>query len=118
MIAVTRRTFLVLALALFPALSGCAGRRRAPRPEQPKTYVAVTNNNFLDMTVYVIRNGGQRVRLGIASSNRTTRMEIPSYLIFGPTPISFLADPIGSDQRPFSQEIQVSPGDEVHLTIR
>jgi hypothetical protein len=113
---ISRRAFLGLAISL--AAAACSRPRAGgPAPAQPPTRVAVVNNNFLEMTVYVVR-GGQRVRLGVARSNTTTVLDIPSHMIFGPTSISFLADPIGSDARPYSQEITVSPGDTVRLVIR
>ena len=115
MVAIARRRFLAVAAAVAVA-TACRSKPHVG-PEQPTTTVTVVNTNFLDMTVYVLR-GSQRVRLGIASSNRTTRFEIPASLVFGPTPLSFLADPIGSDRRPTSQEITVSPGDNVQLQIR
>jgi hypothetical protein len=68
------------------------------------------------MTIYVYRSS-QRVRLGIANGNSTTRFVIPSNLIFGSTPLRFQGDPIGRNRQPISQEITVSPGDEVILTI-
>lgn len=82
----------------------------------PPTRLRVENQAFLDMTVYVYRSS-QRIRLGNATGNATTRFTIPSNLIFGSTPLRFQADPIGGKRTPVSQEISVSPGDEVMLTI-
>ncbi len=82
----------------------------------PPTYVKVENRAFLDMNVYVFRSS-QRVRLGMANGNSTVRFVIPSSLLFGSTPLRFLADPIGGNRTPTSQEISVSPGDEVQLVI-
>jgi hypothetical protein len=82
----------------------------------PPTYVRVENQAFNDMNIYVLR-GAQRVRLGTATGSATTRFRIPNNLIFGPTPLAFYADPIGGSRTPVSQEIIVSPGDEVTLTI-
>lgn len=82
----------------------------------PPTYVKVENRAFLDMNVYVFRSS-QRVRLGMANGNSTARFVIPSSLLFGSTPLRFLADPIGGNRTPTSQEISVSPGDEVQLVI-
>ncbi len=82
----------------------------------PDTFLKVDNQQFLDMNVYVIRSS-QRIRLGMATGNSTTRMRIPSNLLFGPTPLRFQADPIGGTRQPVSQEINVSAGDEVILII-
>ena len=103
------------ALALGTACSGNTKEDEAAEPIPP-TYVKVENRAYLDMTIYVYRSS-QRIRLGIANGNSTTKMLIPSNLIFGSTPLRFQADPIGASRQPTSQEISVSPGDEVQLLI-
>ena len=82
----------------------------------PPTYVRVENRAFLDMNVYVYRSS-QRLRLGTTSGNSIARYVIPASLLFGSTPLRFQADPIGGSRQPVSQEISVSPGDEVVLVI-
>lgn len=110
---------------LFAAAAMClsllAGCMRNNDPETaaepvPPTMLRVENQAFLDMTIYVYRSS-QRIRLGQANGNSTTRFTIPSYLIFGSTPLRFQADPIGASRASISEEITVSPGDEVMLTI-
>jgi hypothetical protein len=69
------------------------------------------------MTVYVL-SGGQRIRLGQATGSSKSKFTIPSYLIgYGIQPLRFLADPIGGNRLPISEEINVKAGDEVILTI-
>ena len=111
----TRRHFIVAMLGL--ALVACGGSksRSAPAP-QPRTTVRVENQGFSDMTIYAIRSG-QRVRLGVAPGNSPTTFTIPANLIFGATPLRFLADPIGSNRTPVSDEITVQPGDQVRLVL-
>jgi hypothetical protein len=82
----------------------------------PVTELKVENRAFLDMTIFVYRNS-QRVRLGIANGNSTVKFVIPANLLFGSTPLRFQADPIGRNRQPVTQEISVSPGDEVNLII-
>lgn len=82
----------------------------------PPTRLKVENQAFLDMNIYVYRSS-QRIRLGTVNGNSTTRLTIPANLIFGATPLRFQADPIGGSRQSISQEITVSPGDEVVLTI-
>lgn len=82
-----------------------------------KTTVTVDNQSFLDMTVYVLA-GGQRIRLGQATGSSKSTFTIPAYLLgSGIQPLRFIADPIGGSRLPVSEEINVSPGDEVVLTI-
>jgi hypothetical protein len=106
--------FLVAALLL-----GVACRRGSTNDNtemtEPTT-LRVDNRAFNDMTIYALRSS-QRIRLGVANGNSTTRFQIPSYLIFGATPLRFLADPIGASGTPVSEEITVQPGDEVVLMI-
>lgn len=113
-----RRGLWLVAMGFLALAGACATKQNPDEPVEPTppTRLRVENQAFLDMTIYVYRNS-QRVRLGIANGNSTTRMTIPPNLIFGATPLRFQADPIGSNRASMSQEITVSPGDEVTLTI-
>ena len=107
---------LVPTLLLLLLAGGCTrGARENVTPQEPPE-LRVENRAFLDMTVYVLR-GTQRVRLGQVSGNSTATLRIPGSLLTGPTPLRFLADPIGSSRTPISSEIVVTPGEEVVLTI-
>lgn len=109
---VSRRQFLLVSAAF---LTACASSRR-PAKQQEETSVEVDNQSVLDMNIYVLR-GGERIRLGTAGGLRTTILRIPPQLIFGATALRFLADPIGSNRTPVSDEIIVSAGDQVTLRI-
>lgn len=76
----------------------------------------VENQGFSDMIIYAV-SGAQRVRLGLATGNSTKSFTIPNYLIRGAGPLRFLADPVGGNRTPVSEEITVQPGDIVSLTI-
>ena len=107
----------IKALLVGAAVAGCA---TTPRSEveaiNQRTTVVVDNRAFSDMTIYASR--GQRVRLGIAGGNKKTTFTIPSSLLTGASAnLHFIADPIGSTRQSVSQEILVSPGDEVGLVI-
>lgn len=111
-----RGAWMLLAAGLL--LSGCF---RAPDPDEAAeppepTYVRVDNQAFADMTIYAIR-GSQKLRLGMVNGVTTTRLRIPNSLLFGSTLLAFVATPIGGGRMPVSQEITVSPGDEVVLLI-
>jgi hypothetical protein len=106
---------LVLAGGVLPA--ACAKRgARAVQGEQGPTTVSVRNQGFLDVNVYAVR-GGQRVRLGTVTGNSTQVLRIPEFLLSGATPLRFIADPIGNQRQPTSDEITVTPGDQVTLYI-
>ncbi len=103
-------------LALSAACSRNMSEGDEPAEPIPVTRLKVENQAYLDMTIYVYRSS-QRVRLGVANGSSTTRMIIPSNLIFGSTALRFQADPIGANRQPVTQEISVSAGDEVILII-
>jgi hypothetical protein len=107
---------LVVAGGVLPA-AGCARRgAKSAQQDSAPTTVRVRNQGFLDVNVYVVR-GGQRVRLGTVTGNSTQVLRIPEFLLSGATPLRFLADPIGTQRQPVSDEIVVTPGDEVTLFI-
>ena len=108
-------SLMLCALAMGSACSRNTKEDEAAEPVPP-TILKVENQAFLDMTIYVYRSS-QRIRLGIANGNSTTKFTIPANLLFGSTPLRFQADPIGRNRQPVSQEITVAPGDEVTLTI-
>ena len=113
--AFSRRLVLPFLLLVTAA---CAARSRSSAlpTGDPPTYVRITNQSWLDVDVYVLRSS-QRIRLGTVGANQTQRFTLPSRLVFGATPLRFLADPIGSSNVAQSFEIIVAPGDEVSLTI-
>ena len=111
----TRRFFFTAMLGFAVAACGGSKSHSAPIP-QPRTTIRVENQGFADITIYAIRSG-QRVRLGQATGNSTSTFTIPANLIFGATPLRFLADPIGGRGTPVSDEITVQPGDQVRLVI-
>ena len=114
------RQGLRFALALVIA-AGAAPACRPPAATQSgaqeqRTTLRVENQASLDMTIYILR-GTERIRLGIANALSTQTFRIPPHVLFGPTGLRFVAHPIGGTRNPVSEEITVSPGDEVMLTI-
>jgi hypothetical protein len=102
---------------LLAILAACAGR--VPDTDtglESAAMVQVENQGFSDMVIYAI-SGGQRVRLGLATGNSSKTFTVPRYLTGGAGPIRFLADPIGGNRTPISEEMSVQPGDLVTLTI-
>jgi hypothetical protein len=76
----------------------------------------VENRGFSDMVIYAV-TGSQRVRLGLAHGNSTRAFTLPATLVRGAGPLRFLADPIGGNRTPISEEMIVEPGDIVTLVI-
>jgi hypothetical protein len=113
-----RSAMLAVAMCLSLAAGCSSSNNEAETAAEPlpPTRLRVENQAFLDMTIYVYRSS-QRIRLGQASGNSTTRFTIPSNIVFGATTLRFQADPIGGNRSSLSEEIPVSAGDEIVLTI-
>jgi hypothetical protein len=111
--------FRLVALLLLAAAPAVACRPSAP-PEAPMpdapTSLRVENRGFADMVIYIMAPGGARQRLGIATGSSTSSFALPKTMIYRGT-VRFLADPIGGQRSPISDEINIRPGDEVVLTI-
>lgn len=107
-------------LLLMLAASATACRTGSPAKDldgpQLLTTVSVDNREFVDMSVYALRNG-QRLRLGIASGHSTTVLKIPDNLVKAGNELQFLCDPIGAVQEQVSETLNVYPGDQLVLTI-
>jgi hypothetical protein len=107
-----RKALFLAACLIVPA---CASTGANAGREEPAT-VVVDNRALLDHTIYVLR-GSQRIRLGVATGLQKTRLTIPTGIVLGATTLRFMADPIGSSRNPISEEINITPGDEIGLTI-
>jgi hypothetical protein len=101
-------------------LLGVASCRSAgggmPSGQRAEAFVRVENRSMLDMTVYVVR-GGERRRIGLVNALSTQILPIPGVLVQGAGVLRFLADPIGGNRTPVSEEIVVNDGDVVQLII-
>ena len=108
---------ILLIAAVCATVPACASSgTNASASEREVTTVVVDNQALLDMTIYVLR-GAQRIRLGVAPGLNKTRLTIPSGIVSGATSIRFLADPIGSNRTPISEEVTIGEGDEIGLRI-
>jgi hypothetical protein len=110
-----------IGLCLLLALASTFGCRTSGAPANTNdgavtTTIDIQNQDFNDMTVYVLVNG-QRIRLGIAPGLKTTVLTIPRYLVASTSTLRFVADPIGGNRMPVSEQIDVSPGDQLVMVI-
>ena len=104
-----------VAIAVCVALPACASSG-ANTVTREQTFLMVDNQSVLDHTIYVIR-GSQRLRVGQATGLSRTRLRLPNGVMSGITTLRFIADPIGGNRTPVSEEITVQEGDEVGLRI-
>lgn len=113
----TGSTLTAMAAALL--LTACAGAsydRPSEAHGQSPVQVEVTNNNWLDMTVYAVR-GSMRVRLGTVTTGERERFKLPRSVNVAAGELSLLADPIGSGQKYQSQPLIVEPGARVTWSL-
>lgn len=98
-----------------------AGSQPAPATENATdggTMLEVVNHSSSDMDIYLIRIG-QRVRVGTAAANVTTRIQLHPAQVAGIGTVTFYARPmIPGLARPMTSEPTVlRPGDVVTLDI-
>lgn len=79
--------------------------------------VRIENSRFPDLVVYVLTEGGMRMRVGMANGNTTTVLKIPESVMMTGSELRFALRPIGGGRETTSDKIYVSPGDEVVLTL-
>jgi hypothetical protein len=101
------------------ALAGCAPPGPGPDGVAPRaagTVVEVSNRNFLDVNVYVIRSG-LRERLGTVRSMSTRTRDLPLSAAAGGGRIQLMAAPIGSQWAHLTETILFRSGDRIVLTV-
>ena len=109
-----RAAVTIAALSLAPIV-GCVRPGTRSTPDMP-TYLRVENQALSQATVYVWESSARR-RLGTANSLTSTVMQIPSSMIFGPTPLRFQLDFLAGNRTPLTESITVIPGDTVILQV-
>ncbi|MEX2582885.1 MAG: hypothetical protein WD766_06415 [Gemmatimonadota bacterium] len=111
----------LLGLVLMGAAGACGLNAEAEDGPMPanleEARVAVTNNNWLDMTVYAV-SGGRRVRLGMVNTMATERFTLPLSLVSGASSMHLVANPIGANGTYTTEAVSVWPGETVELTIQ
>ena len=103
----------VLLLTHLAACSGSKEETEAP-VDVPDVTVRVTNEDWLDVTVYALFKA-KRFRLGRVSTGNTEVFVVPKGLISGAAELQFLGIPMASRDNRITEPIIVSPGDEVTL---
>lgn len=106
----------LLALAALLALSACAsGGGRGTTPESDSQIrIEVMNNNFADVTVWLVVRGSQRDRLGTVTGKSNETFTVP-WTFSEPLrlELDLLAGP-----RCRTREIMADPGDVLELEVQ
>ncbi|HEX6940279.1 MAG TPA: hypothetical protein VF158_12770 [Longimicrobiales bacterium] len=96
-----------------PALGGGDG---AVPPGAREVLFQVRNNNWSDVTVYLL-NGGTRLRLGMVTSMSEELFRVPGGLVSTTADVRLLLDPLGSAQGFVTEPILVQPGQTVQMNV-
>lgn len=97
----------------------CAARAPSPFAEstrEEEIRVEVRNDNYLDVTVYVMRDG-MSYRLGDVTGSSSATLEIPPSQVLAALGIRLLVNPIGSRGAYLSEPIMANPGDTIALRV-
>lgn len=110
---------LVLAMALGSGFGGCGGRQEKPTLGKPRpaAVVRVANNNFLDVTIYVVQSG-MRLRLGTVTGLSEEQFTLPQRFATYTIEMQLLADPVGGSRGYMSPAVRVRGGEEVDLRLQ
>lgn len=119
---VTRAATACMLAAALAAPLACHHQYDTPVSEDEQTRgpatLQVVNQGFPDMTIYVMNSGGQRLRLGLSTGTSTMTFVIPASMVnAGATQLRFIADPVGGSGASVGEQITVSPGDQLQVTI-
>lgn len=107
---------LIFVILLF--LGSCSSATRTTREyDTGRTRVKVENRNAIPMTIYVLKRS-QRVRLGRVAAFETGVFSIPDDIVGRTAFVRLIADPVGSNRAPITEEFTVAPGDVINLVIR
>ncbi|MFQ5640342.1 MAG: hypothetical protein ACE5IR_20375 [bacterium] len=99
-------------------LGSCTSGSRNTREDNTGiTTVSVENRNAIPMTIYVLKRS-QRVRLGRVAALETGVFVIPDDIVGRTAFVRLIADPVGSNRSPISEEFTVAPGDRIEMVIR
>lgn len=111
----------IVTLLLAVTLFGCGGAP-APPPAAAAPSVAgnlqVINRSSQDMDIFLVRQNGQRNRLGLAPASRTTGFALTPAQVAGVGPVTFDAVPLIRGGRTVSSDqVNVTPKETITLDI-
>lgn len=109
---------ITLSPAMLSASSGPPGPSldRAALKVAPKPMLSVTNDNWLDVHVYIVRDG-EPFSLGVVTGPGKRVLDMPSLSTTPGARVQILVLPIGGVANYLSPAVTVNPGDVVHLNV-
>lgn len=111
----TRATNLLALLITVVALGACASTGNGD--SEPYATVTIENDGTATVTVYTLRSGGTRMRLGQVTGLSTAEFPVRRNMVTGTHELQLLIDPVGSPQTYPTRSIPISEGDHVRLVV-
>jgi hypothetical protein len=112
----------LLLAALLLVASGCVFNRRGPSRattfDVPAGEIAlsVTNHNYLDVVIYILR-GGQSMRVGTVTGSSSYTFYVPFRLLGLGRDIQLVGDAIGSGDVARTEILIIQPGQYIEWTL-
>jgi hypothetical protein len=110
---------LTLAVAIAMMAAGCGRHRVEDEPEtdpNEPTPLTVTNNNWLDVVIYVYHDG-ETSRVAIVTAATTANYFLPAWMLGHSRSVRLIAHAVGSNSSISTDLIHIQPGQfiEWHL---
>jgi hypothetical protein len=119
-----------VAIAAMLALAACGGSTPRPEPApdvemeeesedglQGDSPLEIDNRNWSDVVVILIRNNGQRTRIGTVNAATKAVLRLPGHYLQGSATLQLVARPIGGWGEYRSERFVVQRGQEVVWTL-
>ncbi len=111
------RQWVMVALAVALGTGACGGQQKPSLGKpQPPAVLRVANDNFADVTIYVVQSG-MRLRLGTVSGLSEQQFKLPRTVAAYAMDLYLLADPVGGSRVYMSPAVRVRAGEEVDLRL-
>ena len=117
------RTLRCLSLAsALVAVTACSrGRQAEPgapgEPAASPPVITFTNQGLDQVSLYVIRPGGDMRRLTSVMGGRTETLTLPRDLAYSAGPVTIIAVPLATNRAASTGPITVRPGDRLTITM-
>jgi len=115
-----RKPFGWVAIVAIAGSLACATNRNASGTsllaDELAPTVTVSNDNWLDVAVYVV-HGTSRFRIGTVGSTTSRTFKLPKEGENGATPLQIMADPIGATRRYITDPVTLAPGQRLEVKV-
>lgn len=96
-------------------LAGCAAMGTPDM--EPYAMLEVENDGTSTVTIYAIREGGTRMRLGQLTGLSRDEFPLRRHMVGGTGRLQLLIDPVGTQRTFPSQSILINEGDVIRLRV-